>query len=178
MTTATTNASVALGLHNGLIEGGVEHCLYVPDSVMGSLTARCEKNPNIATIVCAREDEGIAIAAGLFIANRRSVVVMEASGIGYSGLILARCQLQRTPVFIMASHGGLLGEAHDFHGATIAAGRGVLTGLGIPFVVLRSDDEWAEVVRLSLETVHGQRSCFAILVPPHLLVTTTRDVAS
>ena len=56
MTTATANASVALGLHNGLIEGGVDHCLYVPDSVMGSLTARCEKDPNIATVVCARED--------------------------------------------------------------------------------------------------------------------------
>lgn len=178
MTTATTNASVAAGLHRGLIDGGVDNCLYVPDSVMGSLTARCEKDPNIATVVCAREDEAIAIAAGFFIANRRSVVVMEASGIGYSGLILARCQLQRTPVFMMASHGGLLGEADDFHGATIAAGRGVLAGLGIPFVVLRGDDQWAEVVRLGLETVHGQRTCFAILVPPHLLVTATRGVAS
>lgn len=178
MTAAATTVSVALGLHRGLIDGGVEHCLYVPDSVMGSLTARCEADPNIATVVCAREDEAIAIAAGFFIGNQRSVVVMEASGIGYSGLILARCQLQRTPVFIIASHGGLLGEADDFHGATIAAGRGVLTGLGIPFVVLRAGDDWAEVVRLSLETVHGQRSCFAILVPPHLLVTKPWGVPS
>ncbi len=142
------------------------------------MTDRCEKDPSFATVVCAREDEAIAIAAGFFIANRRAVVVMEASGIGYSGLILARCQLQRTPVFIMASHGGLLGEAYDFHGATIAAGRGVLTGIGIPFVVLHRGDEWAEVVRLGLETVHGQRSSFAILVPPHLLVTTARDATS
>jgi hypothetical protein len=31
---------------------------------------------------------------------------------------------------------------------------------------------------LSLETVHGQRSCFAILVPPHLLVTKPWGVPS
>ncbi len=96
--------------------------------------------------------------------------MMEASGIGYSGLILARCPLQRTPIFIMASHGGLLGEAYDFHGATIAAGRGVLTGLRIPFVVLGAGDDWSETVQLALATVHGQRTSFAILVPPHLLV--------
>lgn len=163
-------AAVAAGLYDGLCAGNVRHCLYVPDSVMGPLTARCERDPAIRTVVCAREDEGMAIAAGLFIAGQRSVVVMEASGIGYSALILARCQMQRTPVFIMASHGGLLGEEFDFHGATIVAGRGVLSGLNIPHYVLRPDDDWSGVVRHALQTVHGQRSSFAILVPPYLLV--------
>src|SRR5215469_14320628 len=121
--------SVADAMHEGLRAGHVEHCIYVPDSVMGPLTDRCEKDSSIETLVCAREDEGMAIAAGLFCAGKRSVVMMEASGIGLSGLILARCQMQRTPVFIIASHGGLLGEAFDFHGATIASGRGVLAGL-------------------------------------------------
>lgn len=163
-------AAVAAGLHDGLRAGDVRHCLYVPDSVMGPLTARCETDPAIRTVVCAREDEGMATAAGLFLAGQRAVVVMEASGIGYSALILARCQMQRTPVFIMASHGGLLGEAFDFHGATIEAGRGVLAGLNIPHYVLRPEDDWAAVVRRALQTVHGQRSSFAVLVPPYLLV--------
>jgi sulfopyruvate decarboxylase subunit alpha len=164
-------AAVAAGLHRGLGAGNVGHCIYVPDSVMGPLTTRCEADPSIRTVVCAREDEGMAIAAGLYLAGKRAVVVMEASGIGYSALILARCQLQRTPVFIMASHGGLLGEEFDFHGATIAAGRGVLAGLGIAHYVLRRDDDWSDVVRLALQTVHGQRASFAILVPPYLLVS-------
>jgi sulfopyruvate decarboxylase TPP-binding subunit len=162
--------AVAAGLHDGLKAAHVEHCIYVPDSVLGLLTDRCEKDPAIRTTVCAREDEGMAIAAGLFLAGKRSVVMMEASGIGYGGLILARAQMQRTPVFIMASHGGLLGEAFDFHGATIAAGRGVLQGLNIPFYVLRPGDDGSAVVRRALQTVHGQRTSFAVLVPPYLLV--------
>lgn len=162
-------ASVADGLYAGLAAGGVSHFVYLPDSVMGPLSSRAERDPSMTTIVCAREDEGIAIAAGLFVAGKRAVLTMEASGIGYSALILARCAIQRTPVLILASHGGLLGEAFDYHGATIAAGRGVVEGLHIDHVVLRPDDDHAQLVRLALETVHGQRTHFVIFVPPHVL---------
>jgi sulfopyruvate decarboxylase subunit alpha len=141
-------ATSADGLYAGLVAGGVSHFIYVPDSAMGLLSGHAERDPAMATIVCAREDEGVAIAAGLFVAGKRSVLTMEASGIGYSGLILARCAIQRTPVLIIASHGGLLGERFDYHGATIASGRGVVNGL---------------------ETVHGQRTHFVIFVPPHVM---------
>ena len=163
-------AAVADGVHRGLTGGGVQQCIYIPDSVMGPLTTRCEDDPEIQTIVCAREDESIAIAAGSFLARRRAVVMMEASGLGYSGLILARCQLQRTPVFVIASHGGLLGEAYDFHAATIAAGRGIVNGLGIPHYVLHENDDHGAVMRHALQTVEGQLTSFVIFVPPYLLV--------
>jgi sulfopyruvate decarboxylase subunit alpha len=162
-------AAVADGLHAGLVAGEVRHFIYLPDSVMNPLTSRAEGDPSMATYVCAREDEGVAIAAGLFLAGKRTAIAMEASGIGYSALILARCALQRTPVFIIASHGAVLGELYDYHGATIAAGRGVVAGLGIDSVVLRPDDDWGEIVRLALDTVHGQRSHFVLFVPPYLM---------
>jgi hypothetical protein len=55
-------------------------------------------DPDVQTVVCAREDEGIAIAVGAWLGGRTAVALMEGSGIGYSGLILARAQLQRTPI--------------------------------------------------------------------------------
>jgi sulfopyruvate decarboxylase TPP-binding subunit len=163
-------AAVADGLHAGLVDAGVRHLVYLPDSVMNPLTKRAENDPEIATYLCAREDEGIAMAAGLFMAGKRSAVVMEASGIGYSALILARCAIQRTPVFVIASHGALLGEVFDYHGATIAAGRGVVEGLRINHAVLRADDDPHDVVRLALDSVHGQRTHFVIFVPPYLMI--------
>jgi sulfopyruvate decarboxylase TPP-binding subunit len=168
--TKLVSSDLADALHAGLIAAGVRHCIYLPDSVMGPLTDRCERDARIDTLVCAREDEGIAVAAGLFVTGRRAVVMMEASGIGLSGLILARAQIQRTPVFIMASHGALLGEAFDFHAATNAAGRGVVAGLGISSYALGGQDDPAEIVRLALDSVHGQRTSFAIFIPPHLMV--------
>lgn len=160
---------VALALHAGLVSSDVTYCVYLPDSVMNPLTSLLENDRAIATYVCAREDEGVAICAGLFVAGKRSVVIMECSGIGYCGLILARCQLQRTPVFIIASHGGFLGEPFEYHAAPVAAGRGVVEGLDVAHLVLRPDDDYAEIVRLALQTVHGQRRSFVLFVPPYVM---------
>jgi sulfopyruvate decarboxylase subunit alpha len=162
-------ADATAALCEGLLSSKVSHCVYLPDSVLNPLTAAMEYDPAIATVVCAREDEGVAIAAGLFLAGRRAVVMMECSGLGYCGLILARCELMRTPVFVIASHGGLLGEAFDYHAAPVAAGRGMVEGLHLHHAVLRPEDDPAEIVRLALDTVHGHRRSFVLFVPPYVL---------
>jgi sulfopyruvate decarboxylase TPP-binding subunit len=143
--------------------------VYLPDSVLIGVTARLEAEPAIRTLVCTREDEGVAIAAGAALAGALAVVLMEGSGVGYCGLILARAQLMRSGVLLVASHTPALGERHDFHGASRLVGSGVLAGLGIPAIVPRSGDELAESIGLGLETVRGQRTSVGVLVPPHLL---------
>jgi len=160
---------VAAALHAGLIAGGVEFAVYLPDSVTGGLTSRLENDPAITAMLCAREDEGIGMAAGFFVAGRRAVVIMECSGIGYAALILARCQAQRTPVLIIASHGGAIGEPHGSHTVPIAAARGVVDGLRIEHFVLRAGDDPAEIVRLALQTVYGQGTSLVLFLPPYLM---------
>ena len=159
---------VAASIHAGLRAAGIRDCIYLPDSVTGKLTASLERDPDMHVVVCAREDEGIAIASGLFIAGRRAIVVMECSGLGYSGLILARCQLQRTPVFVIASHGGTIGEPFDYHTAPIAAARGVVRGLNIDSIVLEPHMDHAETIRLAAESVYGQRTSLVAFLPPYL----------
>jgi sulfopyruvate decarboxylase TPP-binding subunit len=152
-----------------LVAGGATLAVYLPDSVLVDVTNRLEAEPAIRTIVCTREDEGLAIAAGATLAGALSVVLMEGSGVGYCGLILARAQLQRSGVLLIASHTPALGERHDFHGASRVVGSAVLGGLGIPSVVPRSADELVESVGLALDTVRGQRTTVGVLVPPYLL---------
>ena len=158
----------AAAIHAGLVAAGIEFCLYLPDSGTGALTALCEADPNITTIVCAREDEGIATAAGLFVAGRRAVVIMECSGLGYSGLILARCRLQRTPVFVLASHGGIIGEAFDYHATPVAAARAIVDGLHLDNVVLRPGELHDETIRLAFQTVENHRTSMVVFMPLYL----------
>lgn len=160
---------VAAAIHAGLTDGGIEFAIYLPDSVTGSLTGRLENDPAITTMVCAREDEGIGMASGLYVAGRRAVVLMECSGIGYGALILARCQYQRTPVFIIASHGGTLGEPFSSHTVPIAAARGVVDGLHLEHYVMRPEDDPTKVVSLALQTVYGQRSSLVLFLPPYVM---------
>jgi sulfopyruvate decarboxylase subunit alpha len=168
----------ATAIHAGLVAAGIEYCVYLPDSGTGALTSLIEADARITTIVCAREDEGIAIAAGLFVAGKRAVVVMECSGLGYSGLILARCRLQRTPVFVLASHGGVIGEPFDYHQAPVAAARGIVDGLQLDNVVLRPGEAYAETIRLAFQTVENHRTSMVVFMPLYLdAVELTADAA-
>src|SRR5579859_6969019 len=105
-------------LHKALREGGVDFAVYLPDSVLDEVEQLLEDDHEIQTVVCAREDEGIAIAQGAYLGGKTPVVLMEGSGLGLSGLVLARGLLQRTPVLLIAGHTRGPGERFDYHGAT------------------------------------------------------------
>ena len=116
-------------------------------------------------IPCSREDEGVAIAVGLELGGRTPVCMMEASGIGFSGLILARAQVQRSPVIIMASHTHGAGEPHDYHGATSLLSEGLFTGLGIPYEIATESQSLESLLFRVVQTARGQRTPIGLLVP-------------
>ena len=158
----------AEAVYAGLVAAGVEFCIYLPDSGTGELTALIAADKRITTIVCAREDEGIAIASGLYVAGKRAVVIMECSGLGYAALILARCKLQRTPVLVLASHGGTIGEQFAYHITPISAARAVVDGLHLDNVVLQPGDSHEQTIRLAYQTVENHRTSMVVFVPLYL----------
>ena len=162
-------ATAAARVAAALVDGGVALAAYLPDTVLLPVTAALERAPGVRTVVCSREDEGMAIAAGASLAGGLAVVLMEGSGVGFGGLILARSQLQRSGFLLIASHAPALGERFDYHAASRMAGAGVLEGLHIPYVVPRSADELIVAVEQALLTVAGQRSVVGILIPPFVL---------
>ena len=151
-----------------LVEAGVDLAVYLPDSVLIGVTNGLEES-GIRTLVCSREDEGMAIAAGASLAGGLPVVLMVGSGIGYSGLLLARAQVMRAGFLVIGSHTPALGERFDYHAASRVVGAGVLGGLGIPYVIPRSPEELVDSCVQALQTVRGQRTVVGVLVPPAVL---------
>lgn len=163
------SSPVAERLVERLAVGGVDLAVYLPDSVLIDVTNGLERDERVPVLVCSREDEGAAIAAGAALAGGLPVVLAEGSGVGYCGLILARAQVQRAGFLFIASHSPALGERHDYHAASRVVAAAVFGGLGIPYVVPRSGDELVDVSGSALETVRGQRTVVGILVPPQVL---------
>jgi sulfopyruvate decarboxylase subunit alpha len=153
-------------LLRGAMRAGVDACVYLPDSCLTPVIRAFQSSGKITMIPCAREDEGVAIAVGLDLGGRTAVCLMEASGIGYSGLILARAQVQRTPVVIVASHTGGAGEPHDYHGATVLLAEGVFSGLGIPYEIATETQSLELLMYRVVQTARGQRTVFGLLIPP------------
>ena len=154
----------------GALRAGVDTCVYLPDSCLTPIVRAFQRSTNVAMVSCAREDEGVAIAVGLELGGRRAVCLMEASGLGYSGLILARAQAQRTPVMIVASHTRGAGEPFDYHSATALLSEGIFSGLGIPYEIAREGQSLESLVFRVVQTIRGQRTCFGLLIPPYVMM--------
>jgi sulfopyruvate decarboxylase TPP-binding subunit len=159
---------VAASLLRGALRAGVDSCIYLPDSCLTSGIRAFQNSGMIAMVPCSREDEGVAIAVGLELGGRTAVCMMEASGIGYSALIMARAQAQRTPVIIVASHTAGAGEPYDYHSATALLSEGVFSGLGIPYEVARDPDSLEALMYRVVQTARGQRTSFGLLIPPFI----------
>ena len=158
----------ARAVHAALRAGGVNFAVSLPDSVLQPVDRLLQEDPGVQMYVCSREDEGVAMAIGAYLGGKVPVALMEGSGLGYCGLVLARAQIQRTPLLLLASHSRVLGEAFDFHGASRLAAEGVLRGLDVPYVVLADRARTPVYVREALTTVLGQKTVVALLVPPYL----------
>lgn len=159
---------VSRALYSGLRRAGVDFAVHIPDSVLSGVSSYLAADVDVCSLVCSREDEGIAIAVGAYLAGRVPVAIMEGSGIGYSALILGRAQIQRTPVFLLVGHNQVLGERYDFHGATRVASAAVLSGMGIPHLLVTSPAEAARFAEQAVVTLLGQKTCVALIIPPYL----------
>lgn len=162
------NLDNARTFHRALRAGGVDFAVYVPDSILDPIEALLEADLEVQTVVCAREDEGIAIAMGAWLGGKIPVALMEGSGLGLSALILARGLVQRTPLLLLISHARALGGQFDYHAATRMVGEATLTGLGIPHLTIMEPSTIETAVREALLTIKGQRIPVGLFVPRHL----------
>ena len=156
-------------IHGALVGAGISFATYLPDSLNYPLVRALEADPSFQCVGCTREDEGVAIAMGAFLGGRWPVLLTEGSGLGLSGLILARGIVQRTPLLILASHNRALGEQHDYHAATRRVTEPLLDALHIPYVVVSDGADAALLIREAQLSIRGERRPVAVLFPRHSL---------
>jgi sulfopyruvate decarboxylase subunit alpha len=149
---------------------GINFAVLIPDTILYALDELLVEDPDIDTLVCSREDEGIGIAMGALYGGKKPVVLMEGSGLGLSPLILARGLLQRNPILILSGHNSVYGERYSYHGATRLVTQPTLDMLRIPYHVLREAAEMPWVLRELSDTMAGQKLPAAVLVPRHVTI--------
>ena len=159
-------------LYEALRAAGIDFVTFLPDSGTFPIQQMMVADPAVTSVLCAREDEGFAIAMGAAFAGKRPLMLMEGSGYGLSGLILARGLVQHTPLLILSSHNSALGEQYDYHAATRLVSEPTLDALRIPYVVLMRIEDAPTIIREAQLTVEGQRVPVAVLLPRHIFAQT------
>jgi thiamine pyrophosphate-dependent acetolactate synthase large subunit-like protein len=156
-------------LYNALKESGIDFFVYLPDSILYPVQEIAERDPDMMTICCTREDEGVAIASGATYGGRFPVVVMEGTGVGLSGLILAASIVRRIPLLIISSHSESLGIRAPHNDIACMVNEPILRALNIHYAVLTHLRDASLIIRESQRSARVLKNPVAVVVPPYVM---------
>jgi sulfopyruvate decarboxylase TPP-binding subunit len=157
-------------IYRGLREAGIDFFVYLPDSANYFVQRLAAADPQVTSVSVTREDEGMAIAMGAFMAGRNPVLIMEASGLGLCPLAISvLAHEQRMACLIIYSHNFAMGEVRDVHACTKWIADPILNALMIPNLVVRDTAEAPFILKQAWRSVRGQMTPIAVGLPVHVL---------
>ena len=148
-----------------LREAGLDFFVSVPCKLLNELLARLGSDPGIVYTPVSREEEGIGLLCGAYLAGRRPAIVMQNSGFGNSiNAVLSLLNYYRVPVVFVVSHRGSPGEpveAQRMMGSAIVE---LLRVAGVGCVEIPRARDLAGVPA-ALERAYAERRSVALLLP-------------
>ncbi|OLC17061.1 MAG: sulfopyruvate decarboxylase subunit alpha [Candidatus Rokubacteria bacterium 13_1_40CM_69_27] len=122
-----------------LRRNGIRMFATVPDSIVTQVLEHLGADAACRVVTVTREEEGVGLLAGAFLAGQRGALLMQNSGLGNCVNTLGSLNVaSQIPVVLVISHRGDLGE---FNPAQVPMGQAtpkILDALGIRSIVPRS----------------------------------------
>jgi len=124
---------------DALRRNGIRLFATVPDYIVTQVLDHLWSDPECTVVTVTREEEGLGILSGAWLAGQRGALIMQNSGLGncVNALASLNC-VSQIPVVLVMSHRGDLGE---FNPAQVPMGQiagSLLDGLGIRHVMPRT----------------------------------------
>ena len=143
----TTYDPVAAGqaIVTGLKRAGIDFVATLPDEKMLEVIRAVERDGQLKHIPLCREEEGIGICAGAYLAGKKTAIIMQNAGFLNSCNALTTTSLQlQTPILMLIYYAGDIGD----RGFTTlgAVTEPVLLAMGFRSYVLRKPDEIDETL--------------------------------
>ena len=128
-----------------LKENGYDFGTTFPCSKLNNLFDLLENEEEIQIVPLTREEEGIGICAGAYMAGKKPFMLIQSSGLGNSFNAIASLLITyRIPLLILASYRGYLNERIL---AQIPLGQsipGMLDALEVPYIILNDSTDSLE----------------------------------
>jgi len=162
--------STARMIVNEIKAVGITFVVCLPDSRLQQIYVLTRDDPDFQLIPVTNEGEGVAIAAGLWLSGKKSIMVMEGSGLRLASEPLARLGIDiRIPVLLLMSYRGSLGDGNWW-----AINQGVvmeplLKALQIPYCIIDSDKAIKGSLQRAMKTLEASKYHVAILMSGDIL---------
>jgi len=150
-----------------LKQHNVDLVTYVPDNVLRPLIDLVHEDPFFTAFSVAREEEGLGINAGAWMAGRRGILLMQTSGFATLPNSIASLTVPfQIPSLLLVSERGTLGEFNIGQNLVARTMRPVLDALSIEHhTMTRLQDVEFIVDRSIVQAIATQSSVCFILSP-------------
>jgi sulfopyruvate decarboxylase alpha subunit len=122
-----------------LRRNGIRLFATVPDYIVSHVLEHLEADPDSRVVTVTREEEGVGLLSGAFLAGKRGALIMQNSGLGNCVNALGSlCAASQIPIVLVMSHRGDLGEFNPAQVPMGQAAEKILEALGIRTLVPRT----------------------------------------
>ena len=136
----------AAAILTGLKKAGINFIATLPDEKMLELIRAVEKDTYIKHVPLCREEEGIGICAGAYLAGKRTAIIMQNAGFLNSCNALTTTSLQfQIPILMLIYYAGDIGDRGFTTLGSVT--EPVLQALGFRSYVLRRREEIDDTLR-------------------------------
>ena len=121
-------------IFQGIKAAGIRSLSALPETWLGLLLQRAERDPEVTLIQVAKEEEAIGVAAGAYFAGTPHILLMQNHGfLAAINGIVSLAQLYNIPLCMLIALRGHWGEPYPWHTRGGIVTEGVLRALNIPF---------------------------------------------
>ena len=122
-----------------LKDNGFDFGVTFPSSKLKNLLEMIEDDDEIFTVPVTREEEGVGVCAGAYLAGKKPFMLIQSSGLGNSfNAIASLLKTYRIPVLIIAEHRGSYNEKIPAQVPLGVALPGMLGAMDIPFIMINA----------------------------------------
>ena len=88
-------------IFNAMKAADIRIVSYVPDAGHAHVITRCAEDNDIEDVALTTEEEGVALATGAWLGGKKSVLLMQSSGVGNCINMLSLRETARVPMVIL-----------------------------------------------------------------------------
>ena len=148
---------------DAMVEAGIDFVATLPDFNLGRLIERIEKEPSWKQVRLCREEEGVGICAGAYLAGKKPALVMQNGGLmnSVNGLVTTFLQFG-IPTLLLIYYAGDINTR--FFSTVGHMTEPVLSALGIRYFILRQREGVAKIVTGAAVSAWDSRRPVAVLL--------------
>ena len=154
---------------DALTRNGIRTFATVPDYIVSQVLEHLWADESCQVVTMTREEEGVGLLSGAFMAGRRGALLMQNSGLGNCVNALASLnQAAQIPIVMVISHRGDIGE---FNVAQVPMGQAteqVLDALDVRYIKPHSVEEFEAEADGLLKLCFTRNLPVAMLLPGDL----------